>query len=231
MESLKVRNFIGALFANVKNMQFGALLKIFRRRLYSDWRFYGLCRDLRTPFQPPAAKIPVAVRTLRHDDIPQLLSYDTPGTTGRGPYERMFRMNFINARIGTCYVAETAEGIPCYMQWLICAKENEGIQEYFGGLFPVLAGDEALLEFAFTPETFQGKGIMAHAMAVIAEKAASSGATRVVTFVDHQNIPALKGCMRAGFSPYLLRTDRWRWFRRRVEFSPLPAGTGYPFER
>jgi RimJ/RimL family protein N-acetyltransferase len=87
-----------------------------------------------------------------------------------------------------------------------------------------------MLEYAFTPEAYQGKGIMPAAMARIAEKAADFGAQRVITFVDRENVPALKGCQRSGFRPYLLRHDRWRLFRRRVSFRPLPAGTRYPFE-
>jgi hypothetical protein len=67
-------------------------------------------------------------------------------------------------------------------------------------------------------------------MARIAEKAQNHGARRVITFVDHLNVPALKGCQRSGFSPYLIRVDSWRLFRRRVSFRPLPPGTPYPFE-
>jgi hypothetical protein len=67
-------------------------------------------------------------------------------------------------------------------------------------------------------------------MARIAEKARDHGGRRVITFVDHENIPALKGCQRAGFSPYLIRLVLWRLFRRRVSFQPLPPGTPYPYE-
>lgn len=49
---------------------------------------------------------------------------------------------------------------------------------------------------------------MPHAMAKIAEKGKDLGARRVVTFVAHDNLPALKGCKRAGFSPYLVRRER-----------------------
>ena len=87
-----------------------------------------------------------------------------------------------------------------------------------------------MLEFAFTPEAHQGKGIMAAAMARIAERGADLGARYVITFVDHENVPALKGCQRSGFRPYLLRSDRWRLLRRRVSFEPLPPGTPYPFD-
>ena len=50
----------------------------------------------------------------------------------------MHRLNFLNTNIGTCYVAVTEEGAPRYMQWLMGASQNDGIQEYFDGIFPVL---------------------------------------------------------------------------------------------
>jgi RimJ/RimL family protein N-acetyltransferase len=143
---------------------------------------------------------------------------------------RLQRLEFFREGIGQCYVATTHEDEPCYMQWLLAATDNSRIQRYFHGGFPTLAADEAMLEYAFTPEAHQGKGIMPAAMARIAEKAGDLGARRVITFVDVENVPALKGCQRSGFRPYLLRRDLWRLFRRRVSFEPLPAGTGYPFE-
>jgi len=116
------------------------------------------------------------------------------------------------------------------MQWLIGPSENDKIQAYFKGIFPLLAPDEALLEYAFTPDAYRGQGIMPCAMAQIAERAKAFAARWVITFVDHQNIPALKGCKKAGFVPYLMRKDTWRLFRRRSTFKQLPPETPYPFD-
>lgn len=63
---------------------------------------------------------------------------------------------------------------------------------------------------------------MAGAMAQIAVKVLDFGARYVLTFVHADNIPALKGCQRAGFAPYILRHERWRLFRRSVVFEALP---------
>ena len=78
--------------------------------------------------------------------------------------------------------------------------------------------------------SWSGRSARRGSLARIAEKAQGHGARRVITFVDHHNVPALKGCQRAGFSPYLIRVDRWRLFRRRVTFRALPPKTPYPFE-
>jgi RimJ/RimL family protein N-acetyltransferase len=211
-----------ALYAGVRAGELGVLAHEARRRAWSDWRHYGLSRDLDHPFAAREAKVEIAIRPLRDDDVPKLLNMRDPQMAPRGPYVRMHRLRFLRVGLGTCWVAARVEDDePCYMQYLIPASQNERIREYFGGIFPPLEPDEALLEYAFTPERFQGLGIMPAAMAQIAEQAAAFGARRVITFVDHENVAALKGCHRSGFREYLTRTDEWRLFRRMPVFAPL----------
>jgi RimJ/RimL family protein N-acetyltransferase len=213
-----------AVLAGVRSGEVGVLAREAQRRFHSDWRHFGLRRDLEVPFQGPRAKIELTIRELQPDDVPKLLDMRAAQMAPRGPYVRMHRLRFLRQGIGTCYVAaRTEDDEPCYMQWLMGAADNDRIAAYFDGIFPRLADDEALLEYAFTPERFQGQGIMAAAMTQIAERATSFGARRVITFVDHANLAALKGCHRAGFAEYLVRVDRWRLFRRSPEFGSLPA--------
>ncbi len=226
----RLQNLANAVVVGMRSGQVRVVADELRRRLWSDWTHYGLSRDLDVPFLAPDAKIPLEIRTLREGDLPKLLGMDADYVSARGPYVRMHRLNFVGESIGTCYVAATNGDEPCYMQWLMHASENDDIKRYFKGIFPVLGQDEALLEYAFTREDYQGQGIMPAAMARIAEKAQDHGARHVITFVDHHNVPALKGCQRAGFRPYLIRVDRWRLFRRSVRFRRLPPGTLYPFE-
>src|SRR6266705_1321601 len=134
-----------AFVTTVRSGKLGVLLREFKRRFHSRWTHYGLCRDLHQPFEPTAAKIPITVRPLQQSDVPYLLSMNAPGISERGPYVRMHRLNFLQACIGTCYVAVTEDGRPCYMQWLMGSSPNREIQDYFRGIFPVLAPDEALL--------------------------------------------------------------------------------------
>src|SRR5439155_6160806 len=213
-----------AVLTGVRAGELGVLAREVQRRFRSDWRHYGLRRDLEVPFEGPRAKIELTIREFRPDDAPKLLDMHAEQMAPRGPYVRMHRLRFLREGIGNCWVAARAEDDePCYMQWLIGAADNERIAEYFDGIFPRLEPDEALLEYAFTPERFQGQGIMAAAMTQIAERASTLGATKVITFVDHANVAALKGCHRAGFAEYLVRVDRWRLFGRTPIFEQLPA--------
>jgi hypothetical protein len=201
-----------------------------QERFYSRSVSLGLSRDLSVPFTPPAQRVPFEVRPLRPDDD---LSFLRPrdGLSAETTYERLYQSRNIEANIPTCYVAVATDGRICYMQWLIAARERRRMQEVFGKNFPVLADDEALLEGAYTPDEFRGKGIMSGAMARIAEHGAALGARTVLTFVAEGNIGSLKGCKNAGFSPALRRHTTFVMFRRRVTFEPLAPGTPYPFEQ
>ena len=199
-----------------------------RRWINSELSFYGLRRDLTAPYEPPPANLAIRIRPLLKSDIPALLKES--GQTGQDIYELMARREFIKMHPRECYVAVTQDGEPCYMQWLITPAENEQIQLYFGGLFPWLSVDEVLLEQAYTVGAFRGLGVMPLAMSRIAEMGRGCGARWAITFVAQDNIPALKGCERAGFRPYLIRRENWRWFHRRFAFQSLPPGTLYPFE-
>lgn len=184
---------------------------------------YGLRRDLAQPFPAPSAKIPITVRPLTEADLSTLLAIDDT-TSPEDRYEIACRQALAAKRIEGAYVAvDERNGRPCYVQWLFGAADNDFVRRLRG--FPQLAADEALLEGAYTPASHRGLGIMPAAMGLIAEKAAAFGARYVITFVDQNNIPSLKGCQRCGFSPDLLHRLTGLCFGlfRRDSFTKLAA--------
>ncbi len=223
-------NRIKVVLRMVATGEIGLLGGEIKRRLYSNERSLGLQRDLEVPFETPAAKLALEIRPLREGDVAELLNEHDEGISQEAVKERAQRKLLLREKIPTCYVAVTEEGKPAFMQWLMAAEDNDKIQAYFRGGFPVLKPDEGLLEFAFSLEKYRGMRIMPHAMAEIAKKGRDFGAKKIITFVPEDNIPSLKGCKRAGFFPYLVRVDRWRCFRRCSEFQALPPGTTYTFD-
>jgi GNAT superfamily N-acetyltransferase len=196
-------------------------------RMYSDSTSVGMRRDLTIPFTGPSAKIPITVRALAAGD--DLSALDP--APGLDPDERLWRLaqlRLLRSRLGICYVAVAPEGKPCYMQWVMPSSENARLRAFFGNLYPRLGPAEALLEGAYTPDAYRGKGIMGAAMTQVAERAADAGARWVITFVDEQNQGSVKGCLRAGFAPYLRRRERFRLFYRRVTFDPIQAPAAAP---
>lgn len=215
------------------NSSFGAAgrLKQFSTRIAGRLRLglrfestrIGLRRDLTTPFKAPDAKIPISVRPLTEADLPALLALDVSASS-EDRFETAWRGAFAAKHMKGGYVAtDERDGTPCYMQWLFGAADN-GFVASIGG-FPALKQDEALLENAYTPARYRGMGIMPAAMARIAERAADLGARYVITFVQDDNIPSLKGCQRSGFAPHLLHRQIRLGFgmARRDSFAELAA--------
>jgi GNAT superfamily N-acetyltransferase len=140
-------------------------------------------------------------------------------------FTRFAQLRMIKLNLPTCYVAVAPKGDICYMQWLTAASENEKIQANFGGQFPLLNPDEALLEGAYTVPGYRRQGIMSSASAQIAEKAKQFDARWAIRFVGRDNEPSLKGCAGAGFEPY----QSWRMLHRSIKFVPIsrPAVRGF----
>jgi len=194
----------------IRSGKFAALANEFAKRIFSNSESYLLRRDLSLPFIPATPKQAIEVRPILDSDLPEILTA-RPG-----------RFAILRARIPTCYLAVTASGEIAYMQWLVAHSDIERFKPFFEGQLGALRSDEVLLEFAYTFEKFRGQKIMGAAMAAIAEKGLLAGARYAITFVQKNNIAALKGCGSAGFTPYMIREERWRLFSFKEIYRSLP---------
>ncbi len=177
--------------------------------IYRERRTFGLRRDLDVPVQHRKAKIAITVRPLVDDDVPLLF----PDVSARIPRKEKVELDtrraMFDAGVTQCYVAVDESGTPCYFQWRLDHRQNPFLQSRFPrNWFPILRDDEYLLENAYTPVAYRGKGIMSEAMAIIAETGRAADARYAITFVDTENVPSLKACASAGFRPDLVRHER-----------------------
>jgi RimJ/RimL family protein N-acetyltransferase len=196
-------------------------LRTVRERMASEQRATGLRRDLTVPHTAPEALVAISIRPLRDSDVPVILETDRDRLTADERWERSVRRRILESGAGTCYVAANQDDEPTYVQWMFTSADNAHVQRHFDGTFPVLEPDTVLLEGAFTPERHRGKRIMSAAMSRIAELGVEHDARYVVTFVGDDNVASLKGCARAGFTPYLARTQNWRLMRQDVRFATV----------
>lgn len=208
----------------------GPAVHAVRRKLWSSDEAIGLGRDLTVPHTAPAAAIPVSVRAMTAKDVPAVLEAGTE-LSAEENWDRRYRRLLVDAGIGRPYVAVTADDEACYVQWLFGADDNDDVQRFFRGIFPVLEPGTALLEGAFTPSAHRGKKIMSCGMSLIAERAADIGAHHVITFVGNDNVASLKGCARAGFSDEIARRLDVRLGRRQVRFERMTARPAVPQPR
>ncbi|HEX5508320.1 MAG TPA: GNAT family N-acetyltransferase [Pseudolabrys sp.] len=201
-EATHLRGHVGADFHSRLALLRTRIVGKLNLGLRADFTRYGLSRDLALPLQKPSAKIPIAVRPLEDRDLPALFSTDSSQSTEE-KLQVAWRLAFVEKKPRGGFVAvDTRSDTPCYVQWLFGARDNDFILGLGG--FPALEAQQALLENAYTPPGYRGLGIMSAAMALIAERGSDIGAARVLTFVDIDNVPSLKGCQRAGFYPDLL---------------------------
>lgn len=213
---IKLRNFYDLL----REGHFTVIWEECLKRVYSTSLSVGLRRDLTQDFDKPSARIDISVRKLQSNDTGIILEHGEFAKAN--PRLAEYQQNLVQANLPDCFVAVNEEDKPCYMQWLIGPDQNHRLKEHFGNSFPELDKNEALLEAAFMRPAFRGKRIMPAAMSRIAKEAKKIDGVRYVnTFVDLKNIPSLKGCKRAGFSPYILRKDRWFLFKRNITFNSL----------
>lgn len=212
----------------IQNGQSSLIWNHIRTRLYSTSFSFGLQRNLRQQFTPRKAKVELSVRLMKQGDADTILNHAEVKRSF--PHIIDKRKKLVRAKIPTCYVA-IANNTPCFMQWLMGPEQNEQIQGFFGKTFPKLENNEALLEGAFANPDFRGMGVMPEAMSKITEKATEIGVQRVITFVDIDNIPSLKGCKRAGFSPYILKKSRWLLFKRSVSYEVIPRDMFFQYHQ
>jgi GNAT superfamily N-acetyltransferase len=204
---LKKLSFIWNL---IKKGEFGFLWQGISKRISSEKKAFGLKRDLKTTINP--------VRTFKKVDV--VLA--TPEH-----HQHFWMDNFNNGiverDIPSCYVALTEDNEPCFRQWLIAAKYNDAIIDFWGHSYPYLKEDESLIENAFTIPKYRGFGIMPYVMDKVAQKAREYGARYVICFTPAENKNSLRANHYAGFRPYILRTEKWFLFRKKIEFSEIPA--------
>jgi GNAT superfamily N-acetyltransferase len=177
------------------------------------------------PISRPTAKIPLTVRCLENRDVEWLFSAAATGPDPRERWEAAIRQAFIEKGAKRGYVAvDERNGMPCYVQWLFGADDNEFVQRIKG--LPVLQPHQGLVENVYTLPSHRGLGIMSAAMALIAERAADFGANEVLVFVGTDNIASLRGCQRAGFNTFTLHHSTRTLFGtvRSDTFTPLADG-------
>jgi RimJ/RimL family protein N-acetyltransferase len=185
------------------------IFKNIKTRIYSEEVSVRLERYHNKYFKNPKAKIKFSIRLFRNSDLNTLNEFNR--------HERLVKENIKN-----CYIAFDEKNNNCYRQWLIGHYENTKIQKYFGNLFPLLNEGEALIEGVFTNPDYRGLNIMPEAMCRISEIGFNMGYKKIIVFVNIKNIPSIKGSIRSGFEPYLIRKEKWFLFTRKVSFTYVP---------
>jgi GNAT superfamily N-acetyltransferase len=122
-----------------------------------------------------------------------------------------------------CYVADVEGMGCCFMQYLFFAEDNDKVQALFPGMYPVLAADEALVEFLYVAPEARRSGLPARGMIQVIDEARRRGAKSVISFIRPNDKGAIYVCQSAGFRAYSVRRSKFRFFRQTITFEPRPA--------
>ena len=214
-----MRNTRRALWL-LRKRHFRALLRRLRRWLWHDGVAIGLAYDPRVTVTARIPRTPVEVRPIRSDEAEVFTALPPGGTPGVEALTRASARHLLESGLTTCYVGVTEEG-PVYMQFLVTADQNKRLAEVYGGLFPPLADDEGLLEFAFTLQQHRTRPVMPTVLLRLIEIAREKGLRRVVMYVHADSPTLIRFYLRVGFVPFAVRVERSRLLRRRLQFRPL----------
>ena len=195
---------------------------------------FGLRRDSATSWQAPVGKIPIMVRELTSTDIPLMLPEQLATDDRREMAQINLRRKLLSQKIPRCFVAiDQRSSHPCFIQWAFDQSQNDFIADFFKGRFPRLNAGQVLLENAYTHPNFRGQGVMPVAMSLLADILVGNGAREIMTFVETTNVPSLKGCLRAGFRPFMTRKDLsiCGGLRRQRYFEPISSNLNLDFSK
>ncbi|MEZ4803089.1 MAG: GNAT family N-acetyltransferase [Gelidibacter sp.] len=199
---------VSIIWLLLKTGQLKTIIAATITRIYSSRTSIGLLKNLNEDFDIIESKIQVNIRLFKDADL-NLMN------------EKFRHIGFIKQKIPDCYTGITNHDHPCFRMWFMKSSQNEKIKNYFGDLFPTLNSDEAIIEGVFTNPEYRGLKIMSHTITTICNKHKSEGIDKVIAFVNINNIPSLKGFRRSGFNHYIIRKEKWRFFKRTVVFEPL----------
>lgn len=192
-----------------------------RRRFFSTKIFCCFRRDLKEPLPSGIKNDELLIRKARQSDIVQLIDLESGNIDNDEFKERLIRQMMFKADINTCLVATNEKDAPLHIYWLISSEANEQNQVFFNGGFPLLKENELLIEGLYTNIAHRGKGVMSSVLFKTLEKGAEMGARWAIAFVRSSNFTSIKAFLKAGFTPFMIRVDKWRLFHRYVEYIPL----------
>jgi len=69
----------------------------------------------------------------------------------------------------------------------------------------------------------RGQGVMPRTLELVSRKATENNKKYAMLFVEVDNMPSLKGSHRAGFTPYILTKQTWKFLKRQITFETLEA--------
>jgi GNAT superfamily N-acetyltransferase len=217
----RFRHLARHLLHLIRSGRYREFTRKFGQRIYGETVLVGMRLDLLKFQREQVLPDQITVRPVRTGEVPRILDFGEPGLPRREIHERVIRHQMLAAGIRTCYIAEDAASIPCFVQWVIGADQNDLLKRRIRGWYPRLSPQEVLIEYAYTLAERRGAGIMPAVTSHLLDGAKRKGARSAVAFVPSWNGGSLRIHLRMGFSPYLLFREKRRFLSRSRSCTPI----------
>jgi hypothetical protein len=198
------------------------------RRIYSNEVVYVSYFDLTRRIEVPEPSLPLTLRPLVKEDIPELLVKHSRILDTMELKTRLSILLFINSGVKTCYVGVTGQGKPVVMNWLLTSEMNDKIQCQHGDGIRPLKHDEVLCEFLFIDQDYRGLHLNTWSTMKLFLKAKELGASRAIAYSPKINVLSWEVAKKIGWTPYLVKYVNRRIFRRKITFSPYGKDSTLP---
>lgn len=110
------------------------------------------------------------------------------------------RLLFFKKGFSNCYLCCDKKGNIVSMQWLIVPMRNSLIYDKMKGVWPVLKEHECMVENLYILPEYRKIGVFSTVNILLLKKALDDGFSVCNTFIRKDNIEALNGFIKIGFS-------------------------------
>lgn len=223
---MNLKHRLGQVYDAIRAGDASILLRRARNRLHSETLRVGIRKELSPDDEARTANAKDRVRIATAADIEAVLD---PGrgmaTDARELWQRRLR-HHITAKVGPsrCYVADSGDLGPSYMQFLFFPEDNELLQRVLPDLGPPIQPGEAMVDYLYVSPDARSLPFLTSGLLQVAVEARRRGATSILSYTPIGNKAALASARLVGFRPFALRRSGYRLFRRYVSYEPYTKG-------
>jgi len=220
----KVKYFFSKLFAG----DWQSIVSVLSCRLHMEEICYLMCRSGGPMPENDCSSNALTIQMLAGTELTGIFDrVEKISLQERLWFDR--RRRLIKYGIGRCYVTFNPAGLPCHFQWVFDCNDNEKLKNLFKGEYPRIGPEEILLEHALTLRPYQGNRVHSAARSkVIALEERNNGIRQFKSFINVQNVPAMRTARNLGFVPVMIRRERWHLFCHSFVFEKYDGDEAAP---
>lgn len=203
------------------------LLRRLQKRIHSETLRVGIRKDLTATEDASSAAAEPKIRVASMADIEAVLDPARGSATDANElWQRLLRRH-VAETVGPsrCYVADSGDLGPSFMQFLFFPEDNDVVQSEFPDLGPPVKPGEAMVDYLYVAPDARSLPFVTACLLQVAAEARRRGAKSVITYTPAGNKAALLSSHLAGYRPFAMRRSRYRFFRRSVTYEPYTGST------